>query len=201
MIVPLLKDKHGDASRLDMFRGITLSSTASKLFESVLVAMFGNSLQSSKLHFGFTQNSSCRHAVFTFNESVKYLINNGSRGHCVALDASKAFDKLLHYGSFYRMLSSAVLGWNVCLVTSSVQYCGTQHWVKDLRCSGVRQGGTLSLYLFALYINDMIDDVKKSSYDIHIRLLNNVSTHLRVTALPLVAVTLSHFQLVKIMWN
>ena len=29
MIVPLLKDKHGDASRLDIYRGITMSSTVS----------------------------------------------------------------------------------------------------------------------------------------------------------------------------
>ena len=36
MIVPLLKDKHGDASKIDMYRGITLSCSASKLFESVL---------------------------------------------------------------------------------------------------------------------------------------------------------------------
>ena len=41
-IVPLLKDKHGDASQLHMYRGITLSSTVSKLFESVLVALFRN---------------------------------------------------------------------------------------------------------------------------------------------------------------
>ena len=109
MIVPLLKDKHGDAFRLDICRGITLSSTAS--------------LHSSELQFGFTKNSSCCHALFTFNESVKYFMNNGSRVHCVALDASKAFDQHLHYGSFYRMLSNGVLGWAVCLVTSSVQYC------------------------------------------------------------------------------
>ena len=37
IIVPLLKDKHGDATRLAMYRGITLSSSVSKLFESVLV--------------------------------------------------------------------------------------------------------------------------------------------------------------------
>ena len=37
MIIPLLKDKHGDTSRLDMYRGITLSNAISKLFEAVLV--------------------------------------------------------------------------------------------------------------------------------------------------------------------
>jgi len=44
MIMPLLKEKHGDASRLDMFRDITLSCAASKLFESVLLALFGDSI-------------------------------------------------------------------------------------------------------------------------------------------------------------
>ena len=35
--MPLLKDKHGDATRLEMYRGVTLSSAVSKLFESLLV--------------------------------------------------------------------------------------------------------------------------------------------------------------------
>ena len=44
IVVPLLKDKHGDATRLDMYRGITLASVVSKLFESVLVNIFGHSI-------------------------------------------------------------------------------------------------------------------------------------------------------------
>ena len=36
VILPLLKNKHGDASKLDMYRGITLSCCLFKLFESVL---------------------------------------------------------------------------------------------------------------------------------------------------------------------
>jgi len=38
--LPLLKSKHGDASLLNMYRGITLSSVVSKLFELVLLDYF-----------------------------------------------------------------------------------------------------------------------------------------------------------------
>ena len=95
IIVPLLKDKHGDTSRLDMYRGITLSSAISKLFEAVLVSMFGDHLQSSDLQYGFKRSNSCSHAIFTFNESVRCFMKNGGQVHCAALDATKAFDKVL----------------------------------------------------------------------------------------------------------
>ena len=75
----LLKDKHGDTSRLDMYRGITLSNAVSKLIEAVLVSLFGDSLQSNDLQFGFKRNSSCSHAIFTFNESVRCFMKNGGR--------------------------------------------------------------------------------------------------------------------------
>ena len=52
MIMPLLKDKHGDAAKIDMYRGITLSCVVSKLFESVLIVLFENSLNSDDLQFG-----------------------------------------------------------------------------------------------------------------------------------------------------
>ena len=45
--------------KLDMYRGITLSRSVCKLFESVLVAVFGDSLESGELQFGFKKNSSC----------------------------------------------------------------------------------------------------------------------------------------------
>ena len=34
IIVPLLKDKHGDTSKLEMYRGIALSPAISKLFDT-----------------------------------------------------------------------------------------------------------------------------------------------------------------------
>jgi len=59
--MPLLKEMHGDASMLDMCIGITLSCVASKLFKSVLLALFGDSMNSDYLQFGFKKNNSCCH--------------------------------------------------------------------------------------------------------------------------------------------
>jgi len=47
------------------------------------------------LQFGFKKKSSCMHALFTVNESVKYYTKRGAKVYCGFLDASKAFDKLL----------------------------------------------------------------------------------------------------------
>ena len=68
MIIPLLKDTHGDALKINMYRGITVLCVASKLFESVLVAIFGDSLATDELlQFAFKKNSSCNHAMLVMN--------------------------------------------------------------------------------------------------------------------------------------
>ena len=50
---------NGDASQLDMYRGITLSPTLSKLFESVLLETFEGVLNSDDLQFGFKKKTGC----------------------------------------------------------------------------------------------------------------------------------------------
>ena len=71
MIIPLLKDKHGNASKLERYRWITLSRTVSKLFESVLVAIEDLLQLNCSLALRKTVGL-CSHALFIFNESVRY---------------------------------------------------------------------------------------------------------------------------------
>ena len=108
IIKPLLKDKHGDPTKLEMYRGITLAPVFSKLFESVLLAVYGDFLQSDKLQFGFKKDSGCCHALFTFAEATKYFTSRGSKVHCAFLDASKAFDKILHFGLFAKLIDRGI---------------------------------------------------------------------------------------------
>ena len=63
MIIPLIKNRDGDASSSDNYRGITLSPVISKLFELVLMEMVGDKLTSSYLQFGFKSKSSCNHVT------------------------------------------------------------------------------------------------------------------------------------------
>jgi len=48
----------GDASKVDMYKGITLSCAISKLFETVLLVLLGDCVKSDDLQFGCKKNSS-----------------------------------------------------------------------------------------------------------------------------------------------
>jgi len=92
IIKPLLKNKHGDHTKVDMYRGITLTPVFSKLFESVLASLYSSFLYSDHLQFGFKANSGCNDALFTLMESAQYFNKRDSKLSCAFLDASKAFD-------------------------------------------------------------------------------------------------------------
>jgi len=174
IIKPLLKCKHGDPTNIDMYRGITLAPVISKLFESVLLAVYGEHLSSDNLQFGFKKQSSCAHALFTFTESVKYFTSRGSKVHCNFLDASKAFDKILHYGLFVKLIDRGVPDTFLRILVN---------WYSDMSCCvvwnnaagqtfnvkcGVRQGGILSPYLFSVYIDALVDSLRHSNNGVYI---------------------------------
>ena len=56
IIKPVLKDKSGDLSSLDNYRPITLSPVFSKLFELVLICIYGYLIVSDDLEFGYKRN-------------------------------------------------------------------------------------------------------------------------------------------------
>ena len=174
IIIPLLKNKHGDATKLEMYRGITISPVLSKLFEMVLQSVFQEFLVSDHLQFGFKKNSSCAHALFAFNESVRYCVSGNTKVYTAFLDSSKAFDKVLHSGLFVKMLRRNI---PVCFVTL------LKFWYSQLQCvvkwngelgvsfpviCGVRQGGVLSPFLYALYVDELINKLRKSGYGLFV---------------------------------
>jgi len=91
IVLPLLKHKHGDATDINMYRGVTISPVISKVFELILLQLYESFLISQPLQYGFKKGNSCNHALFIVTKSIRYFTNRGSRVYCSFLDATKAF--------------------------------------------------------------------------------------------------------------
>jgi len=77
IIIPLVKNNEGNKTSSDNYRGITLSTVLSKLFEMLLLNDLQSYLQSDSLQFGF-KKSSCSHAVFALRSVVEHYCKSGS---------------------------------------------------------------------------------------------------------------------------
>ena len=126
IIKPILKSKHGNQSNLDMYRGIMLTPVLSKLFEAVLLSIYGYYLNSDPLQFGFKKESGCSHALFAFSEPIKHYNKHGSKVYCSFLDASTAFDKVLINGLIVKLIKKG----GPILFIRILHY-----WFNNLSCS------------------------------------------------------------------
>ena len=160
-MIPIIKDYQGNASDCNNYRGITISSVVSKLFEHVLKNIFFEHLATSEHQYGFKKNSSTVHALHCLKETVNYFVNSGSRVFCAFLDASKAFDRLVHSGLFLKLMDrgiplvflETIMAWYdglYCRVKWSDQYSDWFHI-----SAGVRQGGVLSPDFYCLNVDDL----------------------------------------------
>jgi len=90
------------------------------------------------------------------------------------IDASKAFDKVLHNGLFVKLLQKGVYvkfvrilqNWNSKLY-ASVLWNGLLSNIFLILC-GVMQGGVLSRLLFSVYVDDLIGELRLSGYGAYI---------------------------------
>jgi len=101
--VPILKNKnsiHCKSITVDDFRGISISPAIFKVSEHCILHRYRDFFKTSDNQFGFKQGSSCAHAIYSLNCVVDYYVNCGSMINICALDLSKAFDKMSHYGLF-----------------------------------------------------------------------------------------------------
>jgi len=137
----------------------------------------------------------------TFTEAIKYCNNLGSKVYGAFLDASKAFDKVLQNGLFLKLIKRNVPSGFVKLL---------KNWYSRLSCMvrwnsklgtafpilcGVRQGGILSPFLFAIYVDDLISSLRQCGYGVYI---GTLFVRCVVYADDIVLLSVSCFDLPKI---
>ena len=167
-IIPIIKDRNGNASDVSNYRGITISPMPSKVFEHALKTLFSQHLKTSPYQYGFKSKSSTTHALFSLKETINYYIDHGSRVYCSFLDASKAFDRLVHSGLFIKLIErntpkrflDILINWYNGL-QCRVKWDGhVGNWFSI--SAGVRQGGVLSPDFYNIYVDKLICILRSS---------------------------------------
>ena len=151
-MLPLIKDSRGLIIALLRFRLSyrRFSNTAS------------NSFSLSISQFGFKRNSSTVDALFCLKHTINLYTENKSRVHCSFLDASKAFDRLVHTGLYLKLIQRNVPKVLLDIIIS--MHTGLFCRVRWEGCfsswfplhAGVRQGGVISPDLYCIYVDSLI---------------------------------------------
>ena len=167
VVTPLLKDSEGNSSDPCNYRPLTLSVVFSNLFEHALLLKIGHLLITDPLQFGYKKRHSTSHAIYTLRTCIDYFTSHGSHVFTAFLDCSKGFDKVNHCGIFLKLMQRGI---PLCILKLIMYWYSNLtslvKWNNVLSSSfrvpsGVRQGGVLSPHLFAIYMDDLIADLRK----------------------------------------
>ena len=169
--VPLIKvDGHARAVSCNDFRGISISPVVSKVFEHCILYRYNRFLVTADNQFGFKSGLGCLDAINTVRYIVDRHIKGGSTVNICALDLSKAFDKMNHDALFIKLMRRNIPSELLCIFESWFSQCYTcVKWfgfksVYYHITIGCRQGGVLSPFLFAVYIDDVVKLVCNDIY-------------------------------------
>ncbi|MES9882130.1 MAG: reverse transcriptase family protein [Sedimenticola sp.] len=171
ILTPVLK-KSKDATKMDNYRGITVTAVLGKLFEYVILERI--TITQSNLQFGFTKGLSPSMASLIVSEAKIEAERNCNTIYLATLDSQKAFDVVDH-----RILLDKLYQQNVhpdlWLIVKDLYEGLTSKvkWVQELSASfdvgqGVRQGGVLSTHFYKTYINDLLTELEQNRLGLHI---------------------------------
>ena len=173
-MIPLIKDSRGKKQCSDNYRALTIGTGLSKLLDIVIKNQQTDKLRTSDLQFGFKEKSSTTICTFTVLETIEYYKSKGSNVHVLLLDASKAFDRVNYIKLFEKLLNKGMCPLTVRLLLNmytkqKLQVKWNNHLTQKFDVTnGVRQGGVLSPLLFSVYVDELLEKLKKQGY----RMLN-----------------------------
>ena len=172
--LPLLKSSLKDPADTGSYRAIAGSSLFLKLFDKVILQVWGHLLSSDSLQFGFKGKTSTTQCSWLVTEVVQHYLRNGSHPIVAVLDCSKAFDTCKFSTLFNALLEKGVPA--VAIRAMMTVYEQQYAWVtwgntrSDIFpiLNGTRQGSVASPALWAIYCDPLIQNLRKLGVGAHV---------------------------------
>ena len=172
--LPLLKSSLKDPADTGSYRAIAGSSLILKLFEKVLLLVWGSLLGTDSLQFGFKAETSTTQCSWLVQEVIGHYLRNGSHPIMSVLDCSKAFDTCRFSTMFSKLLDT---GMPAVVVRAFMFMYQKQHaWVKWGKSvssvfnisNGTRQGSMASPALWSVYLDHLIKELRELGVGCHV---------------------------------
>ena len=106
LVIPIPKGHNKDLSVPNNYRGITILSNVSKVFEKLFPLKISHQNfppTLNPLRGGFREHISCTHTAFILQKTIQSLRDQGKKAYVAYLDVRKAFDTVWHEGLFVKM--------------------------------------------------------------------------------------------------
>ena len=177
LIFPIFKGGTVEAKQDPMnYRGITLLSVVGKLYTIVLKNRLEEWCESKGIlaeeQAGFRKARSTIDHIFTLHEMI--MCRRPLKTYCCFIDVQKAYDRVWRQGLWKKLYDYGVRGklWRILKnIYAKVESCVL---VNEERTEffqillGLRQGCILSPLLFDLFINDLVEEIRRSGLGVQV---------------------------------
>ena len=170
IITPIYKGKGKDPLLATSYRGITISSSLSKLLELIILNRLRPFLDEMNvpdhLQTAYQKGLSCSDAIFATQEALLIHLREGGHPYLCLFDLEKAFDSIEHSVLLERLFEIGVNGrcWRIILnwYTSAQSKVHLNTGFSDpfSISRGVKQGSVLSPLLFLIAVDPLLKTLK-----------------------------------------
>ena len=164
--LPLLKSGLKNPSLTDSYRAIAGSSQILKLFDNIVLEIWGHCFASDSLQFGFKAGYSTTQCSYLVQEVAGYYLRRNTSVLATLCDCTKAFDKCRFDILFEKLIARKVPAVVVrVLIFSYEKQVAFVKWGNSKSRSfgisnGSKQGAVLSPPCFAVYLDDLLKELR-----------------------------------------